>query len=92
MTPLAFSRSPTFRPDGISSVPCPVLVPPGSAPQSSSAGSESPVIVTGGLVVAIVPFEKVSAMTALPVWPETRLTAPTVDGPNMLPWELSSIA
>src|SRR5215472_3501872 len=58
VTPLAFKRSPTFLPLVISTVPCPVLVPPLSAPQSSSAGSGSPVIVTCGLVVPITPGDE----------------------------------
>jgi hypothetical protein len=66
-------------------VPCPALRPPWSAPQSSSAGSGSPVIATCGLNDVTRPFEKASAMRAFPVWPETRLRAPTVEGPNIVP-------
>src|SRR5580658_5333854 len=84
--PLAFNRSPTFLPLVISTVPWPVLVPPASAPQSSSAGSVSLVSVDDGLVVPITPNpENVSAICAKLVLPETRLMAPTDDGPYIEP-------
>src|SRR3954471_21672366 len=59
VTPFRFRRSPTFRPC-ISTVPLPVAVPPASAPQSSSAGSGSPVTVTG-LKAETAPFAKAVA-------------------------------
>src|SRR5215469_5676885 len=85
--PLRLSRSPTFLPV-ICTVPLPVTVPPASAPQSSKAGSGSPVTVTG-VKLATFPPAKVLARRPLPVWPETRFKAPTVDGPKLVPKELS---
>src|SRR6185312_3897904 len=70
---LALSRSPTFWPD-IVTVPL---------AQSSSAvdGSGSPITV---------PFSTPLAATVAPcVWPLTRSSAPTVEGPKFVPNELS---
>src|SRR6201746_2010819 len=64
-TPFRFNRSPTLRPS-ISTVPLPLAVPPASAPQSSSAGSGSPVTVTG-LKAVTLPFENAVARWPLPV-------------------------
>src|SRR4051812_45794761 len=87
VTPFRFNRSPTLRPS-ISTVPLPFAVPPASAPQSSSAGSGSPVTVTGLNPETLPPANEV-ARRPLPVWPETRLIAPTVEGPKFVSNELS---
>src|SRR5579863_707113 len=87
--PLAFTRSPTFRPSS-SKVPL-VTVPPLSTPQSSSAGSLSPVTVTA-VKLATLPPLNAKARCALPVCPETRLRTPGVDGPKVVLKELSLMA
>src|SRR2546428_506000 len=79
VTPFAFSRSPMFLSFG-STVVVTSLVS-----QISPAGCGSPITVpfavTAGLVVA-----------KPCVCPEMRLSAPGVDGPNPVPYELSLIA
>src|SRR5882757_9069579 len=89
VTPFRFNRSPTLRPS-ISTVPLPLAVPPASAPQSSSAGSGSPVTVTG-LNPETLPCANEVARRPLPVCPDTRFIAPTVDGPKLVSNELSFI-
>src|SRR6266567_6144973 len=88
--PFRFSRSPIFL-LVICTVALPVAVPPASAPQSSRAGSGSPVTVTGE-EVSTWPLAKVKADCPLPVWPEIKLIAPTVDGPKLVSKELSFMA
>src|SRR5215471_16922645 len=79
--PFLFSRSPTFVPL-IAAFDADVIV------QSSFAatGRGSPMMVPLSTVLAI------AGVVAPWVWPEIRLSAPTVDGPKLVLKELSLIA
>src|SRR5262245_44999170 len=70
------SRSPMFLPD--------IVMPPALA-QSSLNGCGSPIIVLFSTEPAMF------GMSEPCVWPEIRLIAPTVDGPKLVPNELSLI-
>src|SRR5438105_15758402 len=95
--PLAFSKSPTFLPDTVIWF---TLWNFGfDATQSSSNGRGSP--ITAPVVAALamlpdalarLPFGRFGDSVAGKVFPATRLSAPGVDGPNVVPQELSFIA
>src|SRR5208282_1400804 len=74
VTPAAFKRSPIF---------CPFIAIVVLAEQSSYVGSASPMTVpfaeTPGRLAGVAPA----------VLPETKFSAPGVDGPNVVPKELS---
>ena len=70
--PLAFSRSPTFLPDIVTVLSMP-------ATQSSSAGRRRR-SGSGHNLLGRVPAR--DRLLAPCVWPEIRLSAPGVDGPN----------
>ncbi len=84
VTPFAFSRSPMFL-----SVLDTSRVDVSRVSQMSPVGCGSPITVL--LTVTAVPNEVVSGVKPC-VWPETRLSAPTDDGPNVVSNELSLIA
>src|SRR2546425_10654998 len=94
---LAFSSSPTFLPDTVIWLTFWNLG--FDATQSSSNGRGSP--ITAPVVAALATLP--SALAGLPfglvgnkvpgkVFPETKLSAPGVDGPKVVPQELSLIA
>src|SRR6266403_1897030 len=95
--PLAFSRSPTFLPDSV------IWLTPWNfgfeATQSSSNGRGSP--ITAPVVAALamlpdalagLPFGLVGKRVPGRVFPATKLSAPGVDGPKVVPQELSLTA
>src|SRR6266566_5319624 len=88
VTPLALSRSPTFLPVAMATGLVVVWL---ASEQASKAGSGSPKTVPrpallGGLTAPGAatgcPVLGLTAKLA-PVWPEIRLSAPGVDGPNV---------
>src|SRR6266852_5648238 len=95
--PLAFSRSPTFLPDTVIWLTFWNLG--FDATQSSSKGRGSPMTAPVvappaifPLAVAGLPFGLVGDRVPGKVFPATRLRAPGVDGPNVVPQEFSLIA
>src|SRR5713101_5394661 len=95
--PLAFSRSPTFLPDTVIWLTFWNLG--FDATQSSSNGRGSPIIAPVVIALAMLPdalaglpFGRVGNKVAGNVFPATRLSAPGVEGPNVVPQELSLIA
>src|SRR5712692_1105843 len=95
--PLAFSKSPTFLPDTV------IWLTPWNlgfdATQSSSRGRGSP--ITAPVIAALamlpdalagLPFGRVGNKVPGNVFPATKLSAPGVDGPKVVPQELSLIA
>src|SRR5437870_4842742 len=81
--PFSLSRSPIFLPVSVTRFLPPVR-------QSSRAGRGLPIMVPSTTCVFRLP---VSSTTLSPwVWPEIRLTAPGVDGPNVVSKKLSLMA
>src|SRR5579871_1498237 len=72
----AFNKSPMFTP---------LIAAVAPAEQSSNVGSRSP------MTVPFTTFLLVPVTVAPLVWPEIRLSAPGVDGPNSVSKELSLI-
>src|ERR1700754_893490 len=96
VTPLSFSRSPMFLPSWIARLSVAVWF---LSEQSSYAGSGSLITVptplsSGEVTKGSDVGSCVTDVTAcVPwVWPEMRLIAPGVDGPNVVLYELSLIA
>src|SRR5947209_612169 len=83
VTPFALSRSPMFRLFGS------IEVLTSRVSQMSPAGCGSPIIVV--FVVTAMPNDVASGEKPC-VCPDMRLTAPTVDGPKFVSYELSDIA
>src|SRR5437667_12912535 len=83
LTPFAFSRSPMLRSFGS------ICVVTSRVSQMSPAGCGSPMIVV--FVVTAMPNDVASGEKPC-VCPDMRLTAPTVDGPKFVSYELSDIA
>ena len=88
--PLVFSRSPTFLPDTV--IWLTVWNLEFDATQSSSNGRGSP--ITAPVVAALamlpdalagLPFGRFGDKVAGKVFPATKLSAPGVDGPNVVP-------
>src|SRR5262245_25856750 len=77
VTPLASSRLPTF-------VPLMAMVVPPA--QSSNVG------VGSAITVPLEPLPGILAGVAPCDWPAIRLSAPGVEGPNVVPYELSLMA
>src|SRR5579885_500817 len=73
---LAFSRSPMFGP---------LIAAVAPTEQSSNVGSRSPMTVPFSTLLLV------PVTTAPCVWPEIRLSAPGVDGPNSVSKKLSLI-
>src|ERR1700761_6535024 len=104
VTPCSFSRSPTLRDGKFGSLKAAPSV--GAPPQSSRPESASPTIVkplppsetrTPPAMASASTCASMAGVTSLPaawapwVWPEMRLIAPGVDGPKVVPKELSLI-
>src|SRR5271156_5374170 len=80
----AFNRSPMVLPDMLKFA----LV----EEQTSPVGSASPISVIPPLPSATVAEATFRGLMTPLVWPEMRLTAPTVEGPKLVPkeWSLSA--
>ena len=82
LTPLALSRSPTFRPliltRGVAVVGAAVVERVGVAVDGAGPLASGEPTAPGSGTTCPAAFSGV----APPVWPETRLSAPGVDGPN----------
>src|SRR5882672_9047295 len=99
VTDFLLRRSPMFSPDIVTRVLFAVprtgvrrqLSKPGRGSPMRAPELRPPAIAPAGLP-GVVPLAAKGSMLAPPVLPEMRLTAPTLEGPKLVPKELSLMA